>query len=121
MTDPRHPFGQQNEALAAAYLQAQGYRILTTNWRCKHGEIDIVAQHNTTVVFVEVRSRHAANTESAFESITPHKRAKLAATAQAYLSAHRMEHINWRIDVIAVAIPKSGKPIIEQIEDALGW
>ncbi len=121
MADPRHPFGQQNEALAVEYLQARGYRILTTNWHCKHGEIDIVAQRDATIVFVEVRSRHAADTESAFESITPRKRAKLTASAQTYLSEHDLENTNWRIDVIAVAIPKSGQPIIEQIEDALGW
>lgn len=121
MADSRLSFGQQNEALAAGHLQSHGYRILATNWRCKHGEIDIVAQHDATTVFVEVRSRHAATTESAFESITPRKRNRLIACAQTYLAAQRMEDVNWRIDVIAVAIPRSGQPIIEQIEDALGW
>lgn len=120
-SDHRKPFGQRGEQLAAEHLQRQGYTIIGTNWHCKHGEIDIIAHLESTFVFVEVRSRHAETTEPSFESITPHKHKKMVAAANAYLTAHHLENANWRIDVIAVAIPRSGQPIIEQVEDALDW
>lgn len=120
-SDHRRSFGQRGEQLAAEHLQHRGYTIVGTNWRCKHGEIDIIARQDSTLVFVEVRSRHAESTEASFESITPRKSAKLLSTANAYLTEHHLENANWRVDVIAVAIPRSGQPIIEQVEDALDW
>ncbi len=91
------------------------------NWTCKYGELDIVAQQGDIFVFIEVRTRRAFNTEAAFESVTPRKREKLVKLANAYLSIHEIEESPWRIDVVAVATPRAGKPIIEHVEDALGW
>lgn len=115
------PFGQHGEQLAANYLKNQGYIIVATNWRCKHGEIDIIARKGDTLVFVEVRTRHADSPEVAFASITPRKRAKLTTSANIYLNMYRLDNMPWRVDVIAIAIPRSGNPIIEHSEDALGW
>jgi len=120
-TSPTQPFGQRGEQLAADYLKRQGYTIVTTNWRCKHGEIDIVAQKENTVVFVEVRTRHANNTEGAFESVTSRKQRRMTAAAQVYIANHNLDATTWRVDVIGIAIPRSGAPIIEHAEDALGW
>lgn len=123
MNAPRstRPFGQQGERLAVSYLERQGYTIIATNWRCQYGEIDIIARQNHMLVFVEVRARHAERTEAAFESIGPHKQQRLARAAQSYLAKHQLEQTAWRVDVIAIAIPSSGEPIIEHAEDALGW
>jgi putative endonuclease len=118
---PTQPFGRYGEQLAVKHLQAAGYEVITTNWRCPLGEIDIVAQKDNILVFVEVRSRHADNTEASFESINTRKQTKLAALANAYIDAHKLDEMVWRIDVIGVAIPHAGKAIIEHIEDALGW
>jgi putative endonuclease len=57
----KRAFGLRGETLAAAHLKAQGYSIITTNWRCSAGELDIVAQDGDTLVFVEVRSRHTGS------------------------------------------------------------
>lgn len=113
--------GRRGEALAAAYLQGRGYTIVTTNWRWAQGELDIVARQGETVVFVEVRARHASTTETAFASINPRKQARMHSAVQAYLSAHTLDDALWRIDVIAVAVPRTGQPIIEHVEDALDW
>lgn len=121
MTKARQSLGQHGEQLAQAHLRQQGYTILSTNWRCAHGELDIVAQQSDTVVFVEVRTRSAEATDAAFESINPRKQEKLAALAHLFLEAHDLETASWRIDVIAVAVPRSGKPHIEQVENALDW
>ena len=118
---PTQPFGRYGEQLVAAYLGNNGYQIIETNWRCTVGEIDIVAQKENILVFVEVRSRHAENTEPSFESINKRKQTKLSALANKYIDAHNLDTVIWRIDVIGVAIPRSGKAIIEHVEDALGW
>jgi|RhiMetdeSRZDD1v2_1073273.scaffolds.fasta_scaffold1862388_1 putative endonuclease len=120
-TLPIHSLGQRGEQLAAEYLQRLDYTILATNWHCKNGEIDIVAQKANILIFVEVRTRHADNTESAFESITPRKRSRMIAAAQAYIAAHELENMDWRVDMIGIAIPKHGAPIIDYAEDVLGW
>ena len=118
---PTQPFGRYGEQLVVTYLENGGYQIVTTNWRCSLGEIDIVAQKDKILVFVEVRSRHAENTEASFESVNKRKQAKLAALANEYIDSHDLGEMTWRIDVIGVAIPRSGKAIIEHVEDALGW
>jgi len=114
-------FGQKGEAFALAHLKKRGYTIITTNWQCPYGEIDIIARQENTLVFVEVRSRHSHSTEAAFSSIDNRKRKKLQASAYAYLSEHESEDILWRIDVIAIAIPREGAPIVEHLENALDW
>jgi putative endonuclease len=114
--------GQRGEELAADHLRHNGYVIITTNWHCKVGEIDIVANKDDVLVFVEVRTRHAATTESALESITPSKRQKMINSAYTYVNANDLpSETFWRIDVIAVALDRSGSPIIDHVEDALGW
>ena len=118
---PTQPFGRYGEELARAYLEKASYQIITTNWHCPLGEIDIIAQKDNILVFVEVRSRHAENTEASFESVNTRKQTKLAALASDYIDTHHLDDTTWRIDVIGVAIPRSGKAIIEHIEDALGW
>ncbi len=117
----RKQFGQKGEQLALNHLRQHGYAIVTTNWRCAHGEIDIVARQQAILVFVEVRSRHSHTTETAFASIDETKRSKLYACAHAYLHANDLEDTLWRIDVIAIAVPRDGPPIVEQVENALDW
>ncbi len=113
--------GKYGEQLAAQYLESQGYTILATNWRCKQGEIDIIAQLNERLVFVEVRTRHATSTETAFASVDKNKQDKMQHTALTYLVEHELEDSPWRIDVIAIALHHYGTPLIEHAEDALGW
>lgn len=118
---PTQPFGRYGEQLAVNHLQAAGYIIVKTNWRCSLGEIDIIAQKDSVLVFVEVRSRHAETTEASFESVNARKQAKLAGLANEYIDTHKLDNQAWRIDVIGVAVPKVGQAIIEHVEDALGW
>ncbi|MDZ4763814.1 MAG: YraN family protein [Chloroflexota bacterium] len=110
--------GMVNEQRAASYLRAHGYAIMALNWRCKVGEIDIIARHDETVVFVEVRSRRT--TDAAFESVNARKQARLIRAAQWWLSENRLDDCAWRIDVIAVGTA-NGKLILQHREDALDW
>jgi putative endonuclease len=81
-----NPRGEQAEALAADFLHGQGLRIAAKNYRCRYGEIDLIAREGTTVVFVEVRSRSSETYGGAAASITAAKREKLIKTARYYLS-----------------------------------
>ena len=73
------------EELAAELFQRAGLRILARNWRCRHGEIDLIADERGTLVFAEVRYRGDARFGGAAESITQAKRARIVAAANLYL------------------------------------
>lgn len=117
----KRAFGQQNEGIAVDYLKRKGYVVLHTNWHCPYGELDIIARDGDTLVFVEVRSRHSASTDNAFESIGARKRGRVIRAAQYYVSRHKLHDALWRIDLLAVAIPPTGAPLIDHVENALDW
>ena len=77
--------GAAAEAAAAEYLRRAGLAIVACNWSCRHGELDIIARDGATLVFVEVRQRASRGFGGAAASIGAAKRAKLVASAQAYL------------------------------------
>ena len=77
--------GATAEALAAQFLQARGIRIVERNYRCRGGEIDIIAREGPTLVFIEVRLRRNSAFGGAAASITPAKRRRLAFAARHYL------------------------------------
>ncbi len=112
--------GSYGEQLAKDYLLGIGYQIICSNWRCPRGEIDIVARDGETTVIVEVRTRRDSTTEWAWMSINPRKRTAIEETAYAYMEAQG-DDSEWRVDVVAIALPPHGKPIIEHAQDALGW
>jgi putative endonuclease len=111
--------GKRAEIIAAAALEKAGYTILERNWRCAIGEIDLVARHRGEIVIVEVRAR-ADGTDTALESILPHKRDRLIKLADAYLNAHDLTDEAFRIDVVAVGLA-SPSPTVEIVENAVGW
>ncbi len=121
MTDGRHSTGAAGEALAVRRLEAAGYHILTTQWRCSFGEIDIVARQHDELVFIEVRTRHNAELGAALESIGARKQNKLIRLAQAYLMRNHLEDAAWRIDVVAVIFQTGAPAQVEIIENAVGW
>ena len=114
--------GKLGEQLACSDLKKKGYRIIQTNYRSRHGEIDIVASQKDCLVFIEVRTRTGNACGSPEESVTPQKKKRLAATAMDYLNSHPQEPENWRIDFVAVELdPITNKATrIEIIENALG-
>ena len=124
MADTRRSLGQRAENLVAERLRETGYTILDRNWRHgQDGELDLVAQHGTTVVFIEVRARRGPLEEavdSALESVSANKRARLIRLAQTYLAVHDLLDSVWRITVVAVAY--QGETVaVEIIKDAVEW
>jgi len=117
----RRDTGILGEKLAGDFLKKRGYRICETNYRCPEGEVDIVARHKDSLVFIEVRSKRSLEFGSPEESITPTKMERLRAVAAHYRQTHNNLPSLWRIDVVAVEIDRKGKPLrIELIENAVG-
>ncbi len=117
----RRDTGILGEKLARDFLKKRGYRILETNYRCSHGEVDIVAKHRDFLVFVEVRTKTSLEFGSPEESITPAKKERMRATAFHYQQTHDNLPPLWRIDVVAVELNQKGEPSrVELIENAVG-
>jgi putative endonuclease len=106
--NPRARLGAAGERLAAQLLERQGYRILERNWRCRYGELDLVAADGPELVFVEVKTRRGARLGSPEEAITGAKRRRLIAAAQTYLAERGDEQHPYRFDVVAVALDPRG-------------
>jgi putative endonuclease len=90
--------GARAEELCAELLRKAGLRVLARNWRCRHGEIDLVAEEGRVLVFAEVRYRRDARYGGAAESVTAAKRARLVAAARLYLA--RRPETDCRFDVL---------------------
>lgn len=88
MSDPRRDRGAQGETCAAAWLEDQGWRVVSRNWRVRLGEIDLIAQRGDTIAFVEVRSTSGRYLSDPLESIDARKRAKLRRLIEHWLALH---------------------------------
>ena len=98
---PNTGSGKIGEHFTAEYLKEKGYEILEMNFKSRFGEIDIVAQNDRYLIFVEVKTRRADGLTHPFEAITPGKRAKVIKTAQYYLLQHPT-NLQPRFDAAAV-------------------
>ena len=116
----RQEVGKLGEKAARKFLKKRGYRIRETNFRCPHGEIDIIAQKKDYLVFVEVRTKSNLDFGTPEESITQAKKEKLIASALTYTNTHQNLPPLWRIDVVAIELDEKGKTRrIEHIENAV--
>jgi putative endonuclease len=106
--NPRRAFGQMGERLAVQHLESKGYLIREQNYRCAEGEIDIIAETDGLVVFVEVKCRRGSSMGTAAEGVTPAKQRRLVALTEAYASDHAVERA-LRIDVIAIDFARDGR------------
>ncbi len=98
--------GRIGEQLARTHLEATGYQIVAANYRCRWGEIDLVARDGPAWVFVEVRTRRSGEFGEVEESITPAKAQRLTLTGQDYISTHLPDdpEPDWRIDLLAIRL-----------------
>ncbi|GAB2963492.1 YraN family protein [Nonomuraea fastidiosa] len=101
-TESKQELGKRGEHLAAAYLKSQGMLVLERNWRCRHGEIDIIAEEGRTLVVAEVKTRSSRSHGSALESVSRVKLARLRMLAAMWLAGQSRSYESVRVDVIAV-------------------
>ena len=100
----KRALGTEKEQVAAAFLEQQGYQILQKNYRCKIGEVDLIARHGEYLVFVEVKYRKNDRIGSPEEAVTPAKQKRISKVCVWYL---RENHLSLdtpcRFDVVAVS------------------
>ena len=105
---PTTELGSRGEHIAATYLTDAGLRVLDRNWRCREGELDIVARDGDALVFCEVKTRRASGFGHPVEAVTPDKQRRLRTLAQRWLAAHDEHAPDLRFDVVGVLVPPTG-------------
>jgi putative endonuclease len=118
--DDRKQTGAAGERIAEQLLRVKGYSILELNWRCKSGELDIIAEIDNILVIVEVRTRKRLGSYgTAKESVTPRKQQQVRETAQYYLHRSRKYDQSIRFDVITVNLSQEmAESQVEHIQGA---
>ena len=101
--------GELGEKLARGFLEKKGYKIIEKNYRCKEGEIDIVAEFKKSLIFVEVRTKTNNEFGAPEESVDLNKMNKMVNSAFSYLNNHNALSRNWRIDFIGIELMTDGK------------
>jgi len=109
--------GSAGEELAATFLERHRYRILERNFRCKGGEIDIVARDGKTIVFIEVKTRKTGMYGPPQLAVTPFKQRQISKAALTWLAKTRQFDVSARFDVISIIVTGQ-EPQIEHITNA---
>ena len=117
MTEPRHVVGKAGEEAAVQYLREHGYQILERNYRCRFGEIDLIARDGRVLAFVEVKTRRSQKYGPAAAAVTREKQRHLIKASQLYLIQMKKADELSRFDVVTVAM-EAQLPHIELIKDA---
>ncbi len=112
--------GTLGEDVAAAFLEKRRYRILERNFRCKGGEVDIIARDpgDKSLVFIEVKARKDLSYGVPQLAVTPFKQRQVSKAALTWLSKKRLHDRNARFDVIAILLADDGGHKIEHIVNA---
>ena len=109
--------GWKGEIAAARYLKKKGFKILVHQYRCKLGEIDLVARENKILVFIEVKTRSTSFYGDPSQAVTPEKQRHISRVALHYLRELRNPSIPVRFDIVEV-IHSNGKLECQHIENA---
>jgi putative endonuclease len=117
-TMTRAEIGALGEQLAAEHLEALGLRVLTRNWRCRHGELDLIAEDPSTdvAVFVEVKTRSSDQFGGLAEAVTPGKVRRLRRLAGLWLAGQDARWAAIRIDVVGVRVGRRRTPEITHLQ-----
>ena len=98
--------GKYGEEVATSYLKDQGYQIRHRNYTCRWGELDIIAEKDNKITFVEVKTRIGNNQGKAYEKINYYKVKHLQRTIQYYLLQYKLYKVKLQLDVIAIQLSR---------------
>lgn len=110
--------GRYGEDVAARHLEAAGLSIVERNWRCRDGEIDIVARQGRVLVFCEVKTRSGSAFGLPAEAVTRVKAARIRRLAGRYLAERRPPYGELRFDVVSVTRSPRGAAAVEHLQGA---
>ncbi|WP_067699097.1 YraN family protein [Nocardia jejuensis] len=109
--------GAQGEELAARFLSAAGLEIVARNWRCRYGELDIIARDAGVTVFIEVKTRSGLGFGTPAEAVTYLKQQRIRRLALLWLDEQRGPWLRIRFDVVSVLLRRcGGDPVIQHLE-----
>ncbi len=118
VADRRDELGKRGEELAAKYLADAGLVLLSRNWRCRHGEVDLIVTDGERLIVCEVKTRSGTGYGEPAEAVTPAKAARIRRIAAAWLETY---HVGWcevRFDVLGVLCPPEGPCTVEHLQGA---
>ncbi|WP_133908661.1 YraN family protein [Actinophytocola oryzae] len=119
-TKPKHlTTGERGEALAARYLERQGLTVLSRNWRCSEGELDLVLTDGRTLVVCEVKTRTSDNYGAPAEAVTDTKAARIRRLARRWRVDYRVGPVPTRYDIVAITWPAGETPRISHLRGVL--
>jgi len=118
MVDNRQNLGETGEAIASAFLEKNGYTILAQNYRCRFGEIDIIARESDYLVFVEVKTRTGVSHGHPLDAVTFKKQKQISKVAQYYLAEKNLFDTAARFDVVSVILSKNSPVNVEVVTNA---
>ncbi|NGM11852.1 YraN family protein [Verrucosispora sp. WMMA2044] len=118
MTKRNQAIGGYGERCAVRHLIEAGLRPVARNWRCRTGEIDIIAWDGPVLAFCEVKTRRTTTFGSPAEAVVPRKARRLRRLAAAWLAATGTTADEVRFDVISVLLPRLGRARVEHVKDA---
>lgn len=110
--------GNEGEACAVQYLKAKGYHILATQFHAPHGELDIIAETQGTLVFVEVKTRSSMRFGTPTQAVDIRKQARICQAAMWYVYQQGLEDRACRFDVMEVLWQKGKAPRVRHYENA---
>lgn len=96
--------GKLGEDIACAALVQRGYEVLVRGWRCRQGEVDIIAREGDCWVFAEVKTRRGTRAGLPEEALTRRKLERLVVLAETYLAEQALANATWRIDLVAIEL-----------------
>jgi len=114
----RFSLGDRGEMAACGFLKEKGYAILEKNYKCKIGEIDVIARRNGRLAFVEVKTRTGTGFGMPQEAVDRKKQEKIFKLAEWYIKEKKLETIPVAFDVVAVLWKEGGAPEMRLITDA---
>lgn len=118
MTYNKRKIGTEKEQLAGAYLEEIGYEIIEYNFRCKRGEIDIIAKDGEYLVFCEVKYRSCSGSGTPFEAVDYKKQRTISRCALFYITKKHLEYLPCRFDVVGVT--ERGIEVLKNAFDYIG-
>lgn len=108
--------GAQGETLVHEFLESRGIRVLARNWRCKHGELDIIAEDAGTVVAIEVKTRNGVGYGHPAEAVNRVKLGRIHRLITVWCIENDRQRSPRRIDVAAITMRPYGAPIVDYYE-----
>ena len=120
MPHARRLLGNRGEYLAEQFLRQRGYSVLSRNYRCPYGEIDLICRDGSCLVFVEVKTRRGSAFGPPEEAVTAVKIEHIVNAAAHYLALLDATDQQWRIDVVAICLDTSGRHLETRLIEGVG-